>query len=96
MADWMVENMNATIEALRAQLAEAQASDVESIAMYRRARERAEQAEATIARQRAWIESAGHKDDCRAKNPNDFVGGVFDCEFAPGHCDCGWAELVGG
>lgn len=64
--------------------------------------------QATIARQRAWIESAGHRPGCAStrkcahcgkppwsyRHLVDAVG--FDHDFQPGPCDCGWAELAGG
>lgn len=63
---------------------------------------------ATIARQRAWIESAGHRPGCAStrkcahcgkppwsyRHLVDAVG--FDHDFQPGPCDCGWAELAEG
>ena len=65
----------------------------------------------TIARQRAWIEKAGHRPGCAALSCNAYSGlcglhekndfhcdGLpeFDHKFQAGPCDCGWAELVGG
>lgn len=48
-----------------------------------------DEAEATIARQRAWIEKAGHRRKCSVRAPH-----AATMDYKP-TCDCGWAELVG-
>ena len=63
-----------------------------------------------IARQRAWIEAAGHRPECNVnvcqyhecggeKNQpqhRDISFAIYKHKFQPGSCDCGYAELVGG
>ena len=63
---------------------------------------------ATIARQREWIEKAGHRPGCnhwfcRECNADGQTGlarvrhhAHMYHDFQPGPCDCGYAELVGG
>lgn len=62
-------------------------------------------AEKTIARQRAWIESAGHRPECPARGcavcgytqgPHEWGVIRMGHAFQPSPCDCGYAELVGG
>ncbi len=64
----------------------------------------------TIARQRAWIESAGHRPGCAITKCKAYPGCsgeqyspvhsarhfAFEHVFIPSPCDCGFAELVGG
>lgn len=64
---------------------------------------RVERIVATIARQREWIESAGHRLECHAREcavccytqgPHEWGVIRMGHEFQPGPCDCGYAELV--
>lgn len=56
--------------------------------------------QAAIARQREWIESAGHRPDCRSRLcacGSDWCGeGIYrnGHYFKFGPCDCGYSELT--
>ena len=64
-----------------------------------------EEAKATIARQREWIEKTGHRPACYAREcevcgytqgPHEWDVIRMGHKFQPGPCTCGWADLVGG
>ena len=61
--------------------------------------------QATIARQREWIEKTGHRPACYAREcevcgytqgPHEWGVIRMGHKFQPGPCTCGWADLVGG
>lgn len=94
-------------EALRTQLEQAQQKYKEILACKHAWEARALEVEATIARQRAWVESAGHRPGCKANlcahpNCDTYRHEIYHGPtlrghlFQPGPCDCGYAELVGG
>lgn len=97
------------IEALREQLKQANLGRERALNSHRYVEGRLYAAQTTIASQREWIKSAGHRPGCAALScvaysglcglheKNDFhCGGLpeHDHKFQPGPCGCGWAEHV--
>lgn len=92
----------AEVAALRAELEQAK-KELEGVRRY--AKNTIPELEATIARQREWIEKTGHRPACYAREcevcgytqgPHEWGVIRMGHKFQPGPCTCGWADLVGG